>query len=169
MSEHPSAYDHEVQRHDPREGFDRSDPQVGAIAAFTVGSAVLLILVIFAITAYFNKLWEQAVHDKILVPPSEELNGLHNREDWNLTHYGYMDKPTGVVRLPLARATELFTQEVASGKPFYPGKPSLPKKDDGPTPDPVPGAAVPAAGAVANGQAAPGQATPGAQAAPAEK
>lgn len=154
MSEHPSPYDHEVQRHDPSEGFDRTDPQVGAIAAFTIGSAVLLIMVILAVQAYFNKIWEQAVHDKILVPPSGQLLDLRGREDWNLTHYGYMDKPTGVVRLPLARATELFTQEVAAGKPFYPGKPSAPKKDDGPTPDvPVttaataPGSATPAPGA----------------------
>ena len=158
MSEHPSPYEHEVQHHDPSEGFDRTDPQVGAIAAFTIGSAVLLILVILAVQAYFNKIWEQAVHDKILVPPSGQLLELRNREDWNLAHYGYMDKPTGVVRLPLARATELFTQEVAAGKPFYPGKPSAPKKDDGPTPD------VPVATAAAPGGAAPAPGAP-----PAEK
>jgi len=161
MSEHPSPYDHEVQHHDPSEGFDRSEPQVAAIAAFTIGSVVLLILVILSVQAYFNKIWEQAVHDKILVPPSELLIGLHNREDWNLTHYGYMDKPTGVVRLPLARATELVTQEVAAGKPFYPGKPTAPKKDDGPTITPV----VPAAGAA--GPAPGSAAAPAPAAAPA--
>jgi len=146
MSDHPSPYDHEVQPHDPHEGYDRTDPQVGAIAGFTIGSAVLLILVIFAVQAYFNKIWEEAVRDKILIPPSGELLDLRNREDWNLAHYGYMDKATGVIRLPMARAQELFTEELASGKPFYPGKPSAPKKDDGPTPSPMdPGYVAPTA------------------------
>jgi hypothetical protein len=63
-----------------------------------------------------------------------------------------MDKPKGVVRIPLDRAMDLFSQEAANGKVFYPAKATVPKKEE-PTP------AAPAAGgdAAAAGQA-PGQA-----------
>jgi len=151
--------DHEIRHADPREGFDRGEPKAGAIAVFGIASVVLLILTIVALQAYFNKIWEQAVYEKILAPPSEELQDLHNRENWNLSHYGYMDKGKGTVRIPVDRAMDLFAQEAASGKLFYPAKATAPKKEE-PTP-PAPDQAAPAAGqAPANGQApAPAQST----------
>ncbi len=49
----------------------------GAIVAFAVGSVVLLILTIVALQVYFNQIWEEAVYEKVLAPPSEELKALH--------------------------------------------------------------------------------------------
>jgi len=122
---------HEEIRHaQATEGFDHSEPKAGAIAAFAIGSVLLLILTIVALQVYFNKIWQEAVYEKILVPPSEQLVDLHRREDWFLTHYSYADKKNGVVRIPLDRAMELFAQEAASGKLFYPAKDTLPKKDE---------------------------------------
>jgi len=126
----------------PSEGFDHTEPKAGAIAAFAVGSVVLLIVTILALEVYFNKIWEEAVHDKVLIAPSEQLQALHQREDWFLTHYSYADKKNGVVRIPLDRAMDLFAQEAASGKLFYPAKNYLPKKEE-----PAPAAAAPAPGA----------------------
>lgn len=133
---------------DASEGFDHSDLQPGAIVAFAIGSVVLLILTIVAVEVYFNKVWDEAVYEKVLAPPSEQLKALHYREDWYLTHYMYADKKTGVVRIPLDRAMTLFAQEAAEGKLFYPAKSYIPKKEEpAPATPGQPGAPAPAAAA----------------------
>jgi hypothetical protein len=133
---------------DPREGFDRQEPSAGAIAGFAIGSLILLVLTIGAIQQYFDHIWGEAVYEKILAPPSEQLKEVRGRDDWNLTHYMYLDKASGQVRIPLDRAMELNLQDAAAGKTFYPAKATVPKKEE-------PAVAAPAAGA------------PGAAAAPA--
>lgn len=122
--------DHISKPGDPKEGYDHSEPQAMAIAAFGISSVVLLGLTIFALQAYFNKIWNEAVYEKILAPPSEQLKDLHNREDWNLAHYGYLDKKTGQVRVPVDRAMETFAKEAGDGKLFYPTKSYAPKKEE---------------------------------------
>jgi hypothetical protein len=125
-----STYDDKVEHHESSEGFDRSEPKTGAIWAFTIGSVLVLILVIGALQQYFEKIWNDAVYEKILAPKSPELQTVRARDDWDLTHYMYLHKETGQVRIPLERAQELFMKEVAAGKPFYPGKPTVPKKEE---------------------------------------
>jgi len=135
--------DVEIRHADPREGFDHREPSSGAIAIFAVGSLVLLVLTIAALQVYFNKIWNDAVYEKVLAPPSEELKALHYREDWYLTNYSYTDKKTGVVRIPLDQAMQKFAQEAAAGKLFYPAKEYVPKKEE---PAPAAPGAAPAAG-----------------------
>jgi stringent starvation protein B len=65
----------------------------------------------------------------------------------------FADKKTGVVRIPLDRAMNLFAQEAAEGKLFYPAKSYVPKKEE-PAPA-APGAAPGAAPASAPAAAAP--------------
>jgi hypothetical protein len=165
--------DHEIRHADPKEGFDPAEPQVNAILWFGIGSIIMLILMILGVQAYFNKIWNEAVYEKILAPPSEELIHLHQREDWNLTHFGYFDQKSGAVRIPVSQAMESFAQEAAAGKLFYPAKDTSPAKDVPPaTPAPVPGGAAPGAAPAAPGAApaAPGAAPPAAPAqAPAGK
>jgi hypothetical protein len=136
--------DVEIRHADPKEGFDHSEPSSGSIAAFAIGCLVLLVLTIVALQVYFNKIWSEAVYEKVLAPPSEQLKALHYREDWYLTHYSYTDKKSGVVRIPLNQAMEKFAQEAAAGKLFYPAKEYVPKKEE-PAAPATPGAA-PAAG-----------------------
>ena len=85
----------QIRHANPKEGFDHTEPQSMAILGFGIGSALLLILTIFALEQYFNKIWQEAVYEKVLAPPSEQLKELHYREDWYLTHYHYTDKKTG--------------------------------------------------------------------------
>jgi hypothetical protein len=115
---------------DPHEGFDRGEPSAGAIATFAVGSLILLVLTILAIQQYFDHIWSEAVYEKVLAPPSEQLREVRGRDDWNLTHYMYMDKPSGQVRIPVDRAMELMLQDAAAGKTFYPAKEYVPKKEE---------------------------------------
>ena len=58
-------------------------------------------MTIVAIQGYFEHIWTQAVYEKVLAPPSEQLKEVRGRDDWNLTHYMYMDKPSGQVRIPV--------------------------------------------------------------------
>src|SRR5579863_132601 len=125
--------------HDPKEGFDFSEPQTPKIWGFTIGSVIILVVVIVALQQYFDKIWNDAVYDKVLAAPSQELQDMRNREASTLTHYSYEDKKKGQVRIPLERAQELFLKEAAEGKTFYPAKPTLPKKDeDEKSPPPLP-------------------------------
>lgn len=144
--------ENEIRHADPREGFDHTEPKSGAIVGFAVGSVILLVITILALQSYFNHIWEEAVYEKVLAPPSEQLIELHNRENWNLTHYGYIDQKAGNVRIPLDRAMELFKQEEKSGKLFYPAKDTVPKKEEpAPAADAAGTAAAPAAAAPAAG------------------
>jgi hypothetical protein len=126
MSEH----DKPVVHHAASEGFDRQEPRVTAIWGFAVGSIVVLLVTIGALEQYFQKVWNDAVYEKVLVAPSEQLEQVRGRDEWDLTHSMYLNKDTGQVRIPLEHAQELYMQETAAGKAFYPGKATAPKKDD---------------------------------------
>jgi hypothetical protein len=132
MSHSDDSDEHPIVRHDPAEGFDRTEPHAGAIAAFGVVSVLMLVLLIFAVQGYFDKVYQEAVFEKVLSAPSEQLQDLRDRDAWNLTHYMYGDlnKDSGRVRIPIDRALELYAQEAAAGKLFYPAKATAPKKDD---------------------------------------
>jgi hypothetical protein len=122
--------DVEIRHASAKEGFDHTEPQSGAIVGFAIGSVILLIITILALQSYFNHIWEEAVYEKVLAPQSQQLLDLRSREDWNLTHYGYSDKASGTVRVPVDRAAELFKEEVKAGKLFYPAKNTVPKKEE---------------------------------------
>jgi hypothetical protein len=147
MAEH-DVYDRPVEHHEPTEGFDRREPDTKAIWAFTIGSVLVLVIVIWALQQYFEKIWSDAVYQKVLSTSNPDLGTVRGRDDWDLSHYMYLHKETGQVRIPLERAQELFMQEVAAGKPFYPGKPTVPKKEE-PDASAAPAAGAPAAGAPA--------------------
>jgi len=132
MTHNDDSYEHPIVHHDPAEGFDKGEPAAGAIAAFGVVSIIMLVLLIFAVQGYFDKVYKQAVFDKVLSAPSGQLLDLRARDAWNLTHYMYGDlkKESGRVRIPIDRAMDLYAQEAAAGKLFYPAKATAPKKDD---------------------------------------
>ena len=139
MSHADEAYEHPLPPHDPKEGFDRNDPEVAKIFVFTIVSLAVLVLMIFAISQYFETLYSKAVSDKILTAPSEQLRDLHNRDAWNLSHYMYGDlnANSGRVRIPLDKAIDLNLQDAQAGKTFYPAKPAA-VKPYSPPPAPTP-------------------------------
>ena len=99
---------------------------------------ILLVMTIFAIQQYFEHIWNEAVYEKVLAPPSELLHEVRGRDDWNLTHYLYMDKTTGQVRIPVDQAMELVLKDAAAGKTFYPAKAT--RSEERGAGGPVPGA-----------------------------
>lgn len=121
-----SDYDEIRAKHEASEGFDHTEPASAPIWAFTIGSVVILVVVIFALQQYFVKVWNDAVYEKVLSAPSQELQDTRNRNEYSLTHYSYEDKSKGVVRIPLDRAEQLVLEDAAQGKTFYPAKPTKP-------------------------------------------
>ena len=123
-------YDHEVAKHDPKEGFDPTEPEASRITMFVVVSVVTLVIVIVALQNYFESVWTSAVTEKVLTAAPPELKDQRAREAWRMTHYEYTTPAKAQVRLPLARARELVLEEAAQGKTFYPAKPTTPKVEE---------------------------------------
>ncbi len=161
MSHSDEEYDHPIAHHDPKEGFDDTEPNTPAIWLFTVGSIIGLVLVIVAVQGYFEQIYKEAVTERVLTVPSETLQEVRNRDAWNLSHYMYgdLDKSSNRVRMPIDKAMQTFAAEAAAGKLFYPAKDTPIKKEE-------PAAAATPAGATPAG-ATPAAATPAA-ATPAE-
>jgi len=148
MSHSDDAYDHPIKHHDPSEGFDPTEPNTPAIWLFTVVSVLGLILVIVAVQGYFDQIYKEAVYERVLSVPSEQLQEVHNRDAWNSTHYMYgnLDKSTNRVRIPLDKAMQAFAAEAAAGKLFYPAKATAIKVEESAAgAAPAAGAAAPAA------------------------
>jgi hypothetical protein len=125
-----TKYDHEVPHHDPREGFDSSEPAARKITFFVIVSVVTLVVTILALQSYFDKIWNEAVYEKVLAVPGAEVGDLRSLSSWRLSHYEYADPSKTRVRLPFDRAKELFLAEQAAGKTFYPARPSEPKPEE---------------------------------------
>ncbi len=148
--------DSPILRHaNPEEGFDRTEPNAGSIWGFTIGSIVVLAVVIGALSGYFFKIWSEAEQQKILTAPDPQLDMVRGRDQWDLTHYMYLDKKTGQVRIPVDEARKLFLAETEAGKPFYPGKATVPKKEEPAAAAPGAPGAAPASGAAGSAPAAP--------------
>jgi hypothetical protein len=163
MSHSDEEYDHPIAHHDPKEGFDHTEPDTSAIWLFTIGSIIGLVLVIVAVQGYFEQIYKEAVNERVLTVPSELLQDVRNRDAWNLTHYMYgnLDKSSDRVRMPIDKAMQTFAAEAAAGKLFYPAKDTPIKKEE-------PDAAAAPAGASPAG-AAPAAAPAATTAAPAKK
>ena len=131
-----------VVPHDPKEGYDFTEPHARQITGFVVGSVVILVVLILALSSYFDRIYNEAVYEKVLIVPGEEVGQLRNLEAWRLSHYEYVDNQKKLVRIPLERAQELFLKETGAGKYFYNTKPYPPKKEE-----PAPAAPVEAANA----------------------
>lgn len=150
MSHPDEHYDHPIEHHDPQEGFDATEPNTPAIWLFTIVSVLGLILVIVAVQGYFEEIYKQAVYERVLSVPSEQLQDVRNRDAWNLTHYMYgnLDKSTNRVRIPIDKAMQMFAAEAAAGKLFYPAKATAIKVEE-PAAGAAPGGAAAAAPAAA--------------------
>ncbi len=127
-------YDHEVVKHDPKEGYDPTEPAAGRITMFVVLSVATLVIVIVALQNYFDSTWNTSVEEKVLAAPAPELKDQHSLENWRFTHYEYTTPEKAEVRLPLEQAKELVLQDAKEGKTFYPAKPTEPKPEEPPKP-----------------------------------
>lgn len=123
-------YDRDVVKHDPKEGFDPSEPHASRIGFFVVISVITLVVTIVALQNYFETVWTSAVTEKVLTVAPPELKDQRALEAWRMTHYEFTTDAKKEARIPFERARELVLQEAAAGKTFYPAKPTVPKKEE---------------------------------------
>ena len=69
---------------------------------FVIISVVTLVVTIMALQSYFEKIWNQAVYEKVLSVPGEELGDVRSLSNWRLGHYEYADPSKTGVRLPMS-------------------------------------------------------------------
>jgi hypothetical protein len=108
--EHPHSYDH-------------NDPK-GSLLFILFGVSVALILFIaIGVQFYYERYRENQVYESVLAPPNNQLTDLRAKEDQELYSYGYVDKTTGKVRMPIDRAMELVVQEARENRVKWPTAP----------------------------------------------
>jgi len=129
---HDPHYDHEVVKHNPKEGFDPTEPDAHRITLFVILSVGTLIVVIVALQNYFDSIWNVNVEEKVLAAPAPALKDQRDLENWRFTHYEYTTPEKAEIRLPMERARELVLEEAKAGKTFYPAKPTMPKAEEPP-------------------------------------
>lgn len=115
-----SEYREEIPHGDHPLSYDHAEPKYRSIAAFMAVTVVLLIVVGVGIQVYYELTYNNLEYDVVLSQPNWNLRDLRNTEQWELTHYGYVDKNKGVVRIPIDQAMKLVEQDAASGKLPYP-------------------------------------------------
>jgi hypothetical protein len=120
-------YDHEVVKHDPKEGFDPTEPEASRITLFVIISVITLVVVIVALQNYFEGVWTNAVTEKVLTVAPPELKDQRALEAWRMTHYEYTTDAKTQVRIPLEQARAAILKDAAEGKTFYPARPTTPK------------------------------------------
>jgi hypothetical protein len=152
MSEHleHAAAPHSSDAHHLDVGYDHAEPSGRPLFLLTGIAAVVVVVLIGAVTMFFNHVQDDAIQDKVLAPPSDLLVGLHQREDKQLYSYQVIDPAKGTVQLPIDRAMELVIKEAGEGKLPFPLKST------------VVGAEVAPAAPAAAAPAAPGSVTPNA-------
>lgn len=123
---HDAHYDHEIVKHDPKEGFDPTEPEASRITLFVVISVVTLLVVIGALQNYFMSAWNSEIATRVtdVAPPGLETQRA--LENWRMTHYEYTTPEKTEVRIPLAQAMELVLNDAKQGKTFYPAKATVP-------------------------------------------
>ena len=75
-----------------------------------------------------GRIWEQANFPRLQVSAPQDLARFREQEEAELTTYGWIDRTSGVVRIPIARAMDLVLQQ---GLPVRSG---VGKSRLGPTP-----------------------------------
>ena len=124
----------------PPAGYETSDVAIRGIVRFGIGLAVATAVVVVAMWGFFRVLLRREDRVDVPVPamvaaslrrtppeprleanPLEPRRRMRAREDAVLTTYGWVDRQTGVARIPIGRAMELL---VENGLP--PSKPVVP-------------------------------------------
>jgi hypothetical protein len=108
---------------------EESDVDIRGVFAFALGLAIATIVVSFLVWVLFKYLasrearrvtpeYPLAVQQQNRVPPEprlqtdprRDLNDFRTQEDAILTSYGWVDKNTGVVRIPIEQAMKAMVQ-----------------------------------------------------------
>jgi hypothetical protein len=127
-----------VSPHAPRHGdptdnpavhHEASDVSIRGIFAFALGLVIVAFFIYFGVWVLFRFFQSRAAskvapeyplavqqenrlppEPRLQTNPREDLNNLRAQEDSTLTTYGWVDKNTGVVRIPIDQAMRMAVQ-----------------------------------------------------------
>jgi hypothetical protein len=99
-----------------RGGEGIGDPNTPATVVVGVVFAVLLVVCVVLLQAYFNAAERDEVQRKVVAVAPEELAQARAEQLGVLNAYRWIDEKTGVVGIPVERAMELVVAERAAGK-----------------------------------------------------
>ena len=118
-----SEYREEIPHGDHPLSYDRTEPKYMSIGVLMTATVVLLGIIGVGIQRYYDLVTEDRTYTEVLAQPNWQLQDLRKKEEWELTHYGYVDKNKGVVRIPVDEAMKLVAADAAENKPKYPTNP----------------------------------------------
>jgi hypothetical protein len=139
----------------PGGGHEKNDVSTGAVVKFVVGLAIATVVVQLGMWGLFRLLaWHAnsidrpipAMVEKSLkrLPPAPHLEDrplapravLNAQEDARLSSYGWVDKSTGIVHVPIDHAIELLAQRGIAETKGSPGGTPAPSATPGTAPAP---------------------------------
>jgi hypothetical protein len=110
---------------DHRPDYERSDADPRLIAMLALGGAAFLLLAPYILLAIYplakNEPSPHAAGQppapRLQIDPRADLVALRAAEAKRLSSYGWIDRPSGVVRLPIEQATQLIAERGLAGWP----------------------------------------------------
>jgi hypothetical protein len=107
--------------------YERSDASPRLIGVIALGLALFLGLTPFVLRLIYPSVTRPQITGALPQPPQPRLEtvpraslaALHARERELLARYGWVDRPHGVVRVPIDRAVELLSRR---GLPAWPAQ-----------------------------------------------
>lgn len=105
-----------------RPDYERSDVSTRLIGGLAVGLVAFLLLTPVVLRGIYTIRRDGLLDPLPAVPaprlqinPAADLSALRRGEDALLAHYGWVDQPSGIVRLPIERAITLTAERGLSG------------------------------------------------------
>jgi len=98
------------------------DPDAALTAVVGIVGAVLLVVVVLVLQAYFYGAESREAERKTVAPAFEELVAQRADQQEQLNSYRWIDEKAGIVGLPIERAMELVVAREGAGT--GPGSPA---------------------------------------------
>jgi hypothetical protein len=99
----------------------KSDVHGLAIVLWGVAFTFVVVILLVWLHNYFFVVRNEVIQKSVLSVPDPRLKELRDQETEELTTYGWTDKETGVVHIPIDRAMDLVAREAARGRQPGPG------------------------------------------------
>jgi len=123
----------------PSPGYETKDARAIPLLTFGVGLIVALVVVELLMLGFYRLFMSERpkpIQERAETNIYEQLRDLRRTEDAALSSYGWVDRQTGVVRIPIDRAIDLVAEK---GIPFGKGpKTEIEMNSHSATPVPLP-------------------------------
>jgi hypothetical protein len=95
-------------------GYETRDAWVTGLLMFGGGMVIALVVIQLLMLGFYTTFEDEGpaeIQVKTQTNIYQQLRDLHNTEKAGLEHYGWIDQPKGIVRIPIDRAIELVAEK----------------------------------------------------------